>query len=231
MKPISLSAQKMRLEQQQQAQTQRKKSAAGGGAARNLDGATSAVGDTRTPIDFNHLKQSVTLAMVLSRYGVSSDLRKLGRQHSAVCPIHDGSDPRQFVVHLAANQWFCFGNCNRGGSVIDFVSLKERVSVAEAARLLAEWFSIGPPRHLPPRPRVQRRASMSNGKPSHKVFVVENRDDTDAEQGGFWTHIGSAWPHKDGKGLNLQLKPGIAVSGRVVLREWTDEDQRTKVKP
>jgi hypothetical protein len=32
------------------------------------------------------------------------------------------------------------------------------------------------------------------------------------------------WPHKDGKGLNIQLVPGIAVSGRLVLREYTDED-------
>ena len=65
---------------------------------------------------------------------------------------------------------------------------------------------------------------MSNGKPSHKVFVVENREsESDAEQGGFWTQIGSAWPHKDGKGLNVQLKPNIAVTGRIVLREWDDE--------
>ena len=72
---------------------------------------------------------------------------------------------------------------------------------------------------------------MSKEKPSHIVYVVENRDDASAEQaGGFWTQVGSAWPHKDGKGLNLQLKPGIAISGRVVLREWTD-DQRAKAKP
>lgn len=72
---------------------------------------------------------------------------------------------------------------------------------------------------------------MSNGKPSHKVFVVENRDtDADTEQGGFWTRVGSAWPHKDGKGLNIQLVPGVAVHGRVVLRENDDEQRAPKSK-
>ena len=65
-----------------------------------------------------------------------------------------------------------------------------------------------------------------NGRPSHRAYVVEDRKDDQSEQPGFWTRIGSAWPHKDGKGLNLQIIPGIAVSGRLVLREYTDEDAK-----
>jgi len=69
---------------------------------------------------------------------------------------------------------------------------------------------------------------MTSSKPSHKVFVVEDRASTDAgtEQSGFWTRIGAAWPHGDGKGLNIQLVPGVAVSGRVVLREYSEEDAK-----
>lgn len=65
---------------------------------------------------------------------------------------------------------------------------------------------------------------MSGGKPSHKAYVVEDRgegEDNDA----FWTRIGSAWPHKDGKGLNLVLS-ALPVGGRIVLREYTDEDAK-----
>ena len=43
-----------------------------------------------------------------------------------------------------------------------------------------------------------------NQKPTHKVFVVEDRgegEDGDA----FWTRVGSAWAHKDGKGFNVVL--------------------------
>ena len=63
-----------------------------------------------------------------------------------------------------------------------------------------------------------------NQKPSHKAFTVEDRgegDDGDA----FWTRIGSAWPHKDGKGFNIVLS-ALPVNGRIVLREFTDEDSK-----
>lgn len=66
-----------------------------------------------------------------------------------------------------------------------------------------------------------------SGTPSHKVFVVEERDEgesTDENDKPFWTRVGAAWPHKDGKGFNIQLASGIAVSGRVVLREYTEQD-------
>jgi single-stranded DNA-binding protein len=36
--------------------------------------------------------------------------------------------------------------------------------------------------------------------------------------------VGSAWPHGDGKGLNVQLASGVAVTGRLVLREYTEKD-------
>ena len=61
-----------------------------------------------------------------------------------------------------------------------------------------------------------------SGMPSHKVFVVEDREEgepVDEDNKPFWTRVGAAWPHKDGKGLNIQLAHGLSVSGRVVLRE------------
>ena len=66
---------------------------------------------------------------------------------------------------------------------------------------------------------------MSGGSPSHKCFVVEDRGEGE-DKDAFWTRCGSAWPHKDGKGLNVQIASGLAVSGRLVLREYTEEDAR-----
>nr|WP_295556818.1 hypothetical protein [uncultured Hyphomicrobium sp.] len=63
---------------------------------------------------------------------------------------------------------------------------------------------------------------MAGERPSHKAFVVEDRGE--GEDQGFWTKIGSAWPHKDGKGLNIVLA-ALPANGRIVLREYTDEDQ------
>ena len=64
-----------------------------------------------------------------------------------------------------------------------------------------------------------------NQKPSHKVFVVEDRKGEDDEGDAFWTRVGSAWAHKDGKGFNVVLS-ALPVNGRLVLRTFTDEDDK-----
>lgn len=58
------------------------------------------------------------------------------------CPIHRGTNPRTFVVSTAKNAWRCFGDCNRGGNVIELVAALENLSPTEAARLLAERLGI-----------------------------------------------------------------------------------------
>jgi len=62
---------------------------------------------------------------------------------------------------------------------------------------------------------------MSRERPSHRCFVVEDRPQG---KDAIWTPVGSAWPHKDGKGFNLQLAALPATGGRIVLRELTKED-------
>jgi len=46
-----------------------------------------------------------------------------------------------------------------------------------------------------------------------------------AERGekSFWTRIGAAWDHEDGKGLTVQLDLVPVSAGRIVLREPTGE--------
>jgi hypothetical protein len=205
---------------------------------RTLDAAPPSAGyhhhAKREPVDIAHLKRVVSLAMVLSRYGVLADFKRAGAQLTGVCPIHQGSNPSQFVVHLASNNWFCFSpECNRGGSMLDFVALKEGVSIAGAARLVADWFAVVSPTSHRQQYRPQRRKRMSTMKPSHKVFVVqdaaEGREPGD-EQSGFWCRIGSAWPHKDGRGLSIVLN-ALPVGNRMVLREYTEEDEARESKP
>lgn len=64
---------------------------------------------------------------------------------------------------------------------------------------------------------------MAGERPSHKAYVVEDRGQG---EDGFWVRCGSVWPHKDGKGFNVQISPGLAVLGRLVLREFTEEDAK-----
>jgi hypothetical protein len=125
---------------------------------------------------------------------------------------------------LKKGLWHCFGDCDCGGSIIEFVAAMENVGVREAALMIARWFAIES--GTPVNQQSQRRStSMSGERPSHKAFVVEDRDE-DSEEKPFWTRVGSAWPHKDGKGLNIQIASGVAISGRLVLREYTEEDAK-----
>jgi hypothetical protein len=68
-----------------------------------------------------------------------------------------------------------------------------------------------------------------SGKPSHKVFVVEDVEKECDDNDAFWTRIGSAWSHKDGKGLNLVLS-ALPINGRLVLREYTPDDEKKDVE-
>ena len=40
----------------------------------------------------------------------------------------------------------------------------------------------------------------------------------------FWTRIGAAWDHEDGKGLTVQLDLVPVNGGRIVLREPAEDD-------
>jgi hypothetical protein len=49
--------------------------------------------------------------------------------------------------------------------------------------------------------------------PSHVAYHVRNREGGE----GFWTRIGSAWPHADGNGFNIQIET-VPLDGRITLR-------------
>jgi len=177
---------------------------------------------------FEQLKRTVSIEAVLARYGV--ELKRQGSTLKGCCPIHQGSNARQFVV--SNGLWHCFGDCDRGGSILEFVAAMEHVDVRDAALMIARWFAIEGAHTSNQQPQRRSRA-MAGEKPTMKAFVVEDRAEGDDRE-GFWTRVGSAWPHKDGKGLNVQLASGVSVSGRLVLREYTEDDakeEEQKTKP
>ncbi len=99
---------------------------------------------TSSFIGFEALKRSVSIVQILDRYGLTSQLHRSGDNLSGVCPIHAGHKPSQFRVSLSRNCWICFGDCNGGGSIIDFVSRKEAVGIRDAALLIQDWFGLDP---------------------------------------------------------------------------------------
>lgn len=64
-------------------------------------------------------------------------------------------------------------------------------------------------------------ASNSQSKaPTHTAYQVR-----DGKSGkSFWTRVGSAWPHADGQGFNVQLDC-VPLDGRVTLRVVSDKKE------
>lgn len=60
---------------------------------------------------------------------------------------------------------------------------------------------------------------MANNMPTHRAYTVRERDGADP----FWTRIGSAFSHQDGKGFNIVLD-ALPPDGRIVLREITESE-------
>ena len=64
-----------------------------------------------------------------------------------------------------------------------------------------------------------------SSKPTHTAYVVtEPKEDSDRK--ATWYPVGAIWPHRNGKGFDLVLPPGVTVSGRIVCTERkADEEQ------
>ena len=116
-------------------------------------------------IGFDRLKQTVTIEQVLERYGLLERLHRSGDSLSGPCPIHQGHNPTQFRVSVSRSCWICFGDCQCGGSIVDFVSRLEGISIRDAALQLQEWFSLNPDDDPPPRPPAKDMLILPSSNP------------------------------------------------------------------
>ncbi|MBI4585914.1 MAG: hypothetical protein HY717_18040 [Planctomycetes bacterium] len=96
-------------------------------------------------VDYKAVKASVTIDQVLGRYGLIESFKRQGDRLTGKCPVHKGTNPRQFSVDLKKGAWKCFsGQCGKSGNVIDLVAAIEGVEFREAALMLQEWFGVTP---------------------------------------------------------------------------------------
>jgi hypothetical protein len=56
--------------------------------------------------------------------------------------------------------------------------------------------------------------------PTHIVYQVRDREG----QKGIFTRIGAAWPHRDGKGFNIQIE-SVPLDGRITLRVASEKKE------
>lgn len=72
----------------------------------------------------------------------------------------------------------------------------------------------------PERKTTMTESNNSPKTPSHFAYQVRDREG----QKGFFTRIGAAWPHGDGKGFNIQLD-AVPLDGRITLRLATENKE------
>ena len=60
-------------------------------------------------------------------------------------------------------------------------------------------------------------------QPTHYVYQVRNGEES---KKGYWTRLGAAWKHQDGKGFNIVLD-AVPLDGRLTLREQGHSGQET----
>jgi DNA primase len=124
-----------------------------------------------TWVDYRAVKRTVTIEMVLNRYGVK--LRRSGKELRGKCPIHQGEGTNTFHANTDKNIFQCFsGACKAKGNVLDFVAAMEKCTVREAAARLHDWFAVpaGKPEIV--------SATTSGAEPVSQLATKETRGES-----------------------------------------------------
>ncbi len=66
------------------------------------------------------------------------NLRHSGKNYSGFCPFHTNTKTPAFAVFPDSQSWRCFGQCNEGGDIFNFVMKREGWDFPEALRYLAK---------------------------------------------------------------------------------------------
>jgi len=82
-------------------------------------------------------------------------LRKAGKNYTGFCPFHPNSRTPAFVVFPDSGTWRCFGQCNQGGDIFQFIMKKEGWDFSDALRHLADRAGI----QLKPQTPEQKQAA------------------------------------------------------------------------
>ena len=115
-------------------------------------------------VDFRAVRALVPMESVLRHYGLLDALKRSGDTLSGCCPLHQGHNPTQFRVSLSKNLWNCFGQCQAGGNVVDFIARREDDTSYGAARKAIEWFRLDPEQVY-----VRREGATTSPKPAPRA--------------------------------------------------------------
>lgn len=83
----------------------------------------------------DEIKERIDIVEVI---GETVKLRKSGKNYSGFCPFHPNTRTPSFAVFPESGTWRCFGACNEGGDVFNFLMKKNNWDFPEALSYLAQ---------------------------------------------------------------------------------------------
>jgi hypothetical protein len=93
-------------------------------------------------VDFADLENEISIEDVIAILGI--DMKRVGPDRLVGrCPLHDGTDPRQFVVTPSKSLWHCFGKCDEGGRHLKLAARMWNCDIKDAAKELKKRLSNG----------------------------------------------------------------------------------------
>lgn len=166
-------------------------------------------------VSFKAVKEAVSMAQVLERYGLLDTLKRHGADGlTGTCPIHKGTNPTQFRVSVSKNCWNCFGGCE-GGNVLDFVMAMEGVDVRKAGLLLVEWFGIA---QKPPRRGRTENPKRETGTPHAGREATPPQREAGSETSGSVAETPQSGEVEDNPPLRFEALKGLDA-GHAFLRK------------
>jgi CHC2 zinc finger len=98
------------------------------------------------------------------------------------CPFHESKSRASFSVNLDSGGFYCFGCEAKGGDILDFVKLRDRVDFKRAAQLLGAWrdqdMSLAEKEeiHRVQQERERQQLEQAAQKESERQKLMEARD-------------------------------------------------------
>lgn len=83
------------------------------------------------------IKQSVNMTDVAEYYGI-----KINNSGFCCCPFHN-EKTASLKIYPNKRGWYCYGRCNSGGDVIDFVRKLFDLNFIDACKRINDDFSLG----------------------------------------------------------------------------------------
>src|SRR5512146_1086513 len=98
----------------------------------------------------DEIKSRIDIVELISESGVK--LRRSGRSYTGCGPCHANKRTPACVVWPETGTWRCFGECNEGGDIFQFLMKKEGIDFREALRRLAERAGVELPAYRQEKP-------------------------------------------------------------------------------